>query len=432
MRVLVIGSGAREHALCWALRHSSQLSALYCAPGNGGIAALAECVALNPLDTAICADWAARNAIDLTIVGPEDPLANGIVDAFQARGLAIFGPTAAAARIESSKAWAKQLMTQAGVPTARAERFDDHTTALAYLEQREQAVLAHGKGCYPLVIKADGLVAGKGVVIAHDGQEARAALRGFLQEHTLGEAGATILIEDFLQGVELSLFTLTDGSHVLPLAPACDYKRVYDGDKGPNTGGMGAYSPPRFATHALLEEIERRILRPTVAALAQAGAPFRGLLYAGLMITQDGPYVLEYNARFGDPETQVVLPRLRSDLLALCDAVAHGRLDEAPALEWSNEVTCGVVLASAGYPGSYEKGLPITGLDTLDDGVLAFHAGTRLEADGRLVTSGGRVLTVVASGATMAEARAKAYANVERIHFDGAHWRTDIAARELT
>jgi len=431
MRVLVIGSGAREHALCWAFSRSPRLTALYCAPGNGGIAALATCVALDPMDFVACADWATQNAIDLTVVGPEDPLCGGIVDVFQMRGLAIFGPTAAAARIEGSKAWTKRLLLDAGVPTAPAAIFDDRAAAEAYLSRREAEAQAQGISCYPLVVKADGLAAGKGVYIVKDGQAARDALDDLLVKRVLGGAGVTILVEDFLPGVELSLFALTDGERVVALAPACDYKRAYDGDEGPNTGGMGAYSPPTFATPALLAEIEARILRPTVAALAAAGAPFRGLLYAGLMLTANGPSVLEYNARFGDPETQVVLPRLQSDLLELCAAVARGRLDEAPAPTWTSEAACGVVVASGGYPGPYEKGAPISGLETMPDDVLVFHAGTRRTDDGALVTSGGRVLTVVALGADMAEARARVYANVGRAQFAGARYRTDIAAREL-
>lgn len=425
MRVLVIGSGAREHTLCWALSRSSQIGQLYCAPGNGGTAVIAENVSLDPMDFAACADWAERHAIDLTVIGPEDPLGGGIVDTFAARGLPVFGPTAAAARIEGSKLWSKALMERAGVPTARAARFTDYAEA----RQWTQRHTAEG-GAYPLVVKADGLAAGKGVLIAADERETLRALDELMRERTLGAAGASVLIEEFMEGVELSLFALTDGERVVPLAPACDYKRAYDNDEGPNTGGMGAYSPPKFATPELLATIEQRILQPTVAALAAEGAPFKGLLYAGLMITHDGPKVVEFNCRFGDPETQVVLPRLQSDLLALCAAVATGRLDSVPAPTWSDEATCGVVVASGGYPGPYEKGKLISGLDTLDDDILVFHAGTRREADGRLVTSGGRALTVVARGASVIAARERVYANLGRILFDGARWRSDIGARE--
>ncbi|MGE5335393.1 MAG: phosphoribosylamine--glycine ligase [Nitrososphaerota archaeon] len=425
MRVLVIGGGAREHALCWAVSRSPLLTKLYCAPGNGGTATIAENVALDPLNGAACAEWAAGQAIDLTIVGPENALAEGIVEAFSARGLRIFGPSAAAARIESSKAFAKRLMVGARVPTPRAEIFDSYDQAIQYLDRYE----AEGND-YPLIIKADGLAAGKGVVKAENGDEARATLDDFMVRRILGDAGTTVLIEECLTGTELSLFSLCDGERIYPLAPACDYKRALDNDQGGNTGGMGAYSPPAFATPELLARIETAIVRPVVAALAAQGAPFRGLLYAGLMITNDGPQVIEFNARFGDPETQVLLPRLESDLLALCAAVADGNLDRVPAPMWSDEAACGVVVASRGYPGAYAKGFPITGLDTLDPDMLVFHAGTAREPDGEIVTTGGRVLTLVARGATVSAARARVYANIGRIRFEGGRWRNDIAARE--
>ena len=425
MRVLVIGGGAREHVLCWAVSRSPLLTKLYCAPGNGGTATIAENVALDPLNGTACAEWAAEQAIDLTIVGPENVLAEGIVEAFSARGLRIFGPSAAAARIESSKAFAKRLMVGAQIPTPRAEIFDNYDQAIQHLDRYE----AEGND-YPLIIKADGLAAGKGVVKAENGDEARATLDDFMVRRILGDAGTTVLIEECLTGTELSLFSLCDGERIYPLAPACDYKRALDNDQGGNTGGMGAYSPPAFATPELLARIETAIVRPVVAALAAQGTPFRGLLYAGLMITDDGPQVIEFNARFGDPETQVVLPRLESDLLALCAAVADGALDRVPAPVWSDEAACGVVVASRGYPGAYAKGFPITGLDTLDPDMLVFHAGTAREPDGQIVTTGGRVLTLVARGATVSAARARVYANIERIRFEGARWRSDIAARE--
>jgi phosphoribosylamine--glycine ligase len=425
MRVLVIGSGAREHALCWALARSPRLTTLYCAPGNGGTAEIAENVPLDPMDFAACADWAARNQIDLTIVGPDDPLGGGITDVFAARGLLVFGPSKAAARIESSKAWAKRIMMEASVPTARAETFDDHAAAASYLDNYTRR-----GGRFPLVIKADGLAAGKGVIIAEHPAEARATLDELMLARRLGAAGATVLFEEFLLGLEVSLFALADGERVVPLAPACDYKRALDGDQGPNTGGMGAYSPPGFVTSEQLSEIERRILRPTAAAMARSGAPFRGLLYAGLMLTDEGPKVIEFNARFGDPETQALLPRLESDLLELCLAVAHGRLESVAAPVWRPAAACGVVVASAGYPGPFDKGKTISGLDTLDPDILVFHAGTRREPDGRLVTTGGRVLTLVALGPTVAAARTRVYANADRVHFEGARYRTDIAARE--
>jgi phosphoribosylamine--glycine ligase len=426
MRVLVVGSGAREHALCWALSRSSRLGKLFCAPGNGGTSALAENVPLDPLDGAACAAWAAAHAIDLTVVGPEDPLAAGIADTFTARGLRVFGPGAASARIESSKGWAKQLMERAGVPTAHAARFTDRAAAGAYLDDRDGA-----GATYPLVVKADGLAAGKGVVVAADAAEARAALDAFLVSGALGGAASSVLIEDFLRGTEVSLFALTDGQAVVPLPPACDYKRALDGDKGANTGGMGAYSPPGFVTSDLLDRMVREILRPTVAALNAADCPFRGLLYAGLMVTADGPKVLEFNARFGDPETQVVLPRLESDLLELLLAVAEGRLGAVAPPTCRAEACVGVVAASGGYPGAYTTGLPIAGLQSLDPDVLVFHAGTRRDAQGQIVTAGGRVLTLAALGTTLTAARARIYANLPRVRFAGVHWRTDIAAREV-
>ena len=425
MRVLVIGSGGREHALCWALARSSHVSALYCGPGNGGTATLAENVPLDPMNFAACADWATRNGIDLTVIGPDDPLGGGIVDEFAARGLRVFGPTAAAARIESSKSWAKRLMEDAGIPTARAQLFREHAEATAYLGRYERE-----DGAFPVVVKASGLAAGKGVIIAQTLAEARAAVDAIMLEHRVGAAGDEALIEEYLEGRELSLFALSDGKMVVPLAPACDYKRALDGDSGPNTGGMGAYSPPGFATPDLLAEARERILEPAARALAEAGSPFRGLLYAGLMLTDDGPKALEFNARFGDPETQALLPRLQSDFYELLQACAEGDLANVAAPRWSDEASCGVVVASAGYPGPFERGHEIHGLDTLDDDILTFHAGTRIASDGRLVTAGGRVLALVALGPTVAAARERVYANVDRVRFEGARWRTDIGARE--
>ena len=426
MRVLVIGSGAREHALCWAVSKSDKLTDLYCAPGNGGTSSIATNVPLDPMNFTACADWAEQFQVDLTIVGPDDPLAGGIVDVFLARGLRIFGPTAAAARIESSKSWAKQLMQAARVRTAHAEYFSHADTALAYVH----SLTATGNG-FPCVIKADGLAAGKGVYIVHDESEARAAVHELMVAHRLGAAANTILIEDFLTGTELSVFALCDGHRVRVLAPACDYKRAYDNDRGPNTGGMGAYSPPGFATAALMEKIEHEVLLPVIHAMAQASSPFRGLLYAGLMVAREDVHVLEFNARFGDPETQVILPRLASDFLDLVAATADGNLDAVPDPAWSPQPTCGVVIASEGYPGSFARGFPVAGLESMDDDVLVFHAGSSRSDSGELVTSGGRVFSVVASGATMADARSKVYRNVERVRFSGARFRRDIALREL-
>jgi len=426
MRVLVIGSGAREHALCWAINQSNGLTRLYCAPGNAGTAEIAENVRLDPMNFKACAAWALEHAIDFTVIGPDDPLAGGIVDVFAAHGLKAFGPTAAAARIESSKAWAKRVMLAHGIPTAHADTYTDPIAAHEAISRRTVS------GDSPVVIKADGLAAGKGVVIANDAESAHQALDDLLVNHKLGRAGNEVLLEDYLEGWELSLFALTDGEHAYLLAPARDYKRALDGNQGKNTGGMGAYSPPAAATPELLAKVKSRIVLPTLQAIEEeAGCPFRGLLYAGLMITASGPVVVEFNARFGDPETQVVVPRLRGDFLQMCLAAAEGNLEQVEEPGWSLEAMCAVVLASAGYPGPFDKGAPISGLDRLDEEVMVFHAGTERDADGQLRTSGGRVLTVAAPGATVAEARARVYNNLERIHFAGAHWRKDIAADEI-
>lgn len=442
MKVLVVGSGAREHTLVWKLMFSPQVSQVFCAPGNAGTGALSYNVPIPVDNLQGLADWAASNGIDLTIVGPERPLIEGIVDAFQRIGLRIFGPSAKAAAIEGSKAWTKELLGKYGIPTGAAEVVADFSEAEGALDRCS----------YPVAVKADGDAAGKGVVIARDREEALKALHSFMVDRTIGAAGDRVLLEEFLEGVELSVLAVTDGRTVVPMVPACDYKRVSDGDQGPNTGGMGAYAPPQFATPELMEEIQRTILEPTVAALEAEGRPYRGVLYAGLMITGDGPKVLEFNCRLGDPEAQVVLPLLRSDLAEVALAVVEGRLDRQ-RVEWDAGACCGVVLASEGYPGSYETGYPIEGLDSLEDGVLVFHGGTKMGPDPRrkdpwanlkkellmarppratLLTAGGRVLTVAARGATMAEARDRVYRNVERIQFQGSHFRRDIAMRELS
>ncbi|HWP28339.1 MAG TPA: phosphoribosylamine--glycine ligase [Chloroflexota bacterium] len=419
MRILVVGAGAREHALLWKLAQSPLRPQLYCAPGNAGTAALAETVPLAAEDIDGLARWAAEQAIDLTLVGPEAPLAAGIADAFAARGLALFGPTRAAATIEASKAWAKTLMQRHGIPTARAVVADDLAAA-------RRALDTFG---LPVVIKADGLAAGKGVTVATTRAEAEAALVACLVDRVFGAAGERVVIEECLQGRELSVLAFADGQTVRPLVPACDYKRVGDGDTGPNTGGMGAYAPPPWVTPAMQARIEREILAPALAALAAAGRPYRGVLYAGLMLTRDGPKVLEFNCRFGDPEAQVVLPLLATDLVEIAQAVVAGRLHEVP-LAWTPAACCAVVLASGGYPGPFRTGLPISGLETVPPDVLVFHAGTR-RVDGQVVTAGGRVLTVAAVAPALAEARARAYAAAERIRFEGCHYRRDIALREL-
>ena len=419
MNALVVGSGAREHALAWKLSRSPLVTRLYCAPGNAGTAAIAENVPLAATDVAGLAAWAEAHRIDLTVVGPEDALVAGLADALAARGLTVFGPSAAGARIEGSKSWAKELMARMRIPTARTAAFDDADAARAYVRSQPA----------PLVVKADGLAAGKGVLMCPTTDDALAAIAECMERGTFGAAGRRIVVEECLTGPEVSLLALVDGERAVPLIPACDYKRVFDGDGGPNTGGMGSYAPPRFVSPDLHAEIVRTIVEPTVRGFREAGIDYRGILYVGLMLTPAGPKVLEYNARFGDPETQAVLPLLDSDLVEVALATANGRLDPA-LVRWKPGAACGVVLASGGYPGRYEVGKVIAGLDRLDPDVPAFHAGTK-RVDGRLVTAGGRVLTVVATGRDMAEARARAYDNVARVSFEGMHYRRDIALREV-
>jgi phosphoribosylamine---glycine ligase len=420
MKVLVVGGGGREHALAWKLAQSPRLSRLYCAPGNAGTAGLGETVDIAAEDIGGLKDFAAREAIDLTVVGPEVPLVGGIVDAFAAAGLKTFGPNREAAQMEGSKAFAKRLMQEAGIPTGRAEVFEDYDSALKYLGTLEP----------PLVVKADGLAAGKGVIIAEDMETARAALGECMVDNRFGDAGSQVLIEEFLTGQEASLLTLVDGETILPLAPAQDYKRIGDADAGPNTGGMGSYSPVPALDPATYDRVVEEVLRPTARALVKRGIHFQGILYAGVILTEQGPKVLEYNVRFGDPETQAVLPRLSSDLLEAMLAVAGGRLDGLE-LEWSDEPCVTLVMASGGYPGDYRKGFVISGLEEAAamEGVAVFHAGTRLDPEGRVVTAGGRVLNVSAWGPDFASARARAYAAAAQISFQDAYYRSDIALR---
>ncbi len=359
---------------------------------------------------------AQEKEIDLTVVGPEAPLAGGIVDRFTGRGLAIFGATRDAAEIEYSKVFAKELMQKHNIPCGQGFSFSDHSKAREYVRQQKP----------PIVIKADGLAAGKGVIIAQSVPEALDALASFMESKTLGEAGAKVLIEEYLSGNEMSTFAFTDGDTVVPMAAACDYKRVHDGDKGPNTGGMGSYSPPSFFNEALSQTVTKNIMEPTVKAMNDERRPYKGVLYGGLMITKNGPKVLEFNARFGDPETQVVLPLLKTDLVEIMQAVVNNDLKNTK-IEWSEDACVGVVMASGGYPGSYQTGFPISGLEDLDKDIMVFHAGTRSDSAGKIVTSGGRVLTVVATGKSLTEAREKVYANLPRIHFNGGHYRQDIA-----
>jgi phosphoribosylamine--glycine ligase len=423
VRTLVIGSGAREHAIAWKLRQSPLVTDLFVAPGNGGTAAIAENVPIKATEISALCDWAVAHRIEFTFVGPDDPLGLGIIDAFQQAGLRAFGPTRAAAQIEASKAWAKAFMQRHGIPTARHATFHTPEEARAYIVRHPA----------PLVVKASGLAQGKGAFVCMTQDEALDVVRRLMGERVLGAAGETVVIEEYLEGVEVSAFAFCDGRHYVTMPLACDYKRLLDGDQGPNTGGMGSYAPPSFADASLRQRIEREILEPAVAGLAAEGRPFVGVLYAGLMITADGPKVLEFNCRLGDPEAQALLPLLESDLAQIALACLNGELTN-DLLRWRPGAACAVVLASRGYPGQYETGFPIRGLDKIEPDVLVFHAGTALRpADGAqvLVTAGGRVLTVTAVAATLAEAREKVYRNAERVQFEGRHMRRDIAAREL-
>ncbi|MGF1553646.1 MAG: phosphoribosylamine--glycine ligase [Paracoccaceae bacterium] len=416
MRVLVLGGGGREHALCLAIAASPDCEALVCAPGNAGIARLAECVALDPADAGAVVALARERAVDLVVVGPEAPLAAGVVDALDAAGIRAFGPTAAAARLEASKTFAKEVCDAARAPTAAWARFDDRAAALAHVE-------AAGA---PIVIKAAGLAAGKGVVVAMTAAEAIAAV-----ERLMAEPGASVVVEAFMAGEEASLLVLTDGATALPLASAQDHKRAFDGDEGPNTGGMGAYSPAPVLDEATTERAMAGIVRPVLAEMAARGTPVCGVLYAGLMIEAGRPRLVEFNVRFGDPEAQAVLARLASDLLPALDACAQGRL-AGVTLDWRAEAALSVVLAARGYPGAYAKGEAIGGLDAAAavEGVTLHHAGT-VERDGAVVSAGGRVLGVTALGADLAEARARAYAAVDRIDWPGGFHRRDIGWRAL-
>lgn len=420
MNVLVIGGGGREHALCWKLAQSPRLGKLYCAPGNAGIARVAAIVGLNPSDHGAVIAFCRDAAIGLVVIGPEQPLVEGLADALRAEGISAFGPSAAAAQLEGSKGFTKDLCRSHGIPTAAYARFEDAAAARAY-------VATHP---LPVVIKADGLAAGKGVVIAETRTEAEAAV-DMMFEGGLGAAGASVVVEEFLTGEEASLFALVDGATAIPFGSAQDHKRVGDGDTGPNTGGMGAYSPAPVLTPELEARAMREIVAPTARAMASAGMPFSGVLYAGLMLTADGPKLIEYNARFGDPECQVLMARLDGDVLELLLAVAEGRLaDVRPG--WRDDTALVVVMAAEGYPGPPRKGTEIGGVETAEaTGAIVFHAGTRRDGDGRLRADGGRVLGVTALGESVTEAQARAYAAVDRIDWPGGFCRRDIGWRAV-
>ena len=423
LNVLVIGNGGREHAIAAALAKSPLVGKLYCMKGNAGIAELAECVDVDYCDLQAVGDWLdAHPDVGYTVIAPDDPLALGLADELERRGHKVFGPNKRAAQIESSKAFAKELMKKYGIPTAAYETFDDYGAALAYIE----------KGKFPVVLKADGLALGKGVLICETLEEARDGLRRIMLDKAFGAAGNKVVVEEYLRGKEftpgeeVSVLTFTDGKTIVPMIASCDHKRVFDGDKGPNTGGMGTFTPCPFYDDAVAEEVREKILLPTVRAMSAEGRPFKGVLYFGLMRTPDGMKVVEYNARFGDPETQVVLPMLKTDLMEIFLAVTEERLADIK-IEWEDGACVCVVLASGGYPQHYEKGKPIE-IGDLDEGVFLYHAGTKREG-GVLKTSGGRVIGVCAKGATVAEAREKAYRNVEKIHFEGMQYRKDIGIK---
>ena len=421
MRVLIVGSGGREHALAWKLANESGVRQVYCAPGNAGIARVATCLPVDSGDAQAMLDAAARERIDLTIVGPELPLDRGIVDLFNARGRLIFGPTRAAAQLECSKVFAKEFMARHGIPTARYRACDTIEEA--------RAVLSRGELGLPLVVKADGLAAGKGVVVADDRATAEQAITAAMADRQFGDAGARVVLEECLSGPEVSCFALCDGTRAVPLRSAQDHKRIYDQDRGPNTGGMGAFSPSPLFDAAMQATVQREIIEPVLRGLVAEGAEYRGFLYAGLMLTCDGPKVIEFNVRFGDPEAQVVIPAIDEPLAPHLASAGAGR-HTGTAIAFSPDQLVGVVLASGGYPGVVTTGLPIAGLDdaAAQAGVTVFHSGTS-ERGGRIVTAGGRVLTVVGRGPTFDAAIARAYDGVGRVHFDGMQYRRDIGAK---
>ncbi|WP_428666536.1 phosphoribosylamine--glycine ligase [Reyranella sp.] len=419
MRILVVGGGGREHALCWAIAASPLCTKLFCAPGNAGIAQVAECIEVGAEDIPGQVTLARREKIDFVVIGPDAPLVAGMADAFTAAGIKVFGPSKQAARLEGSKSFTKELCRRHNIPTAAYERFTDLAAAETYIAEQGA----------PIVVKADGLAAGKGVIVAETVEQAIEAVRDMLSGNRFGAAGASVVIEEFMEGEEVSLFALSDGKHVLPLVGAQDHKRAFDGDKGPNTGGMGAYSPVAILDQAMFDRAMREIVLPTVKALKEAGTPFKGVLYAGLMIGKTGPRLVEYNCRFGDPECQVLMMRLKSDILPALMACADGGLKHFD-LRWSSDAALTVILATRGYPDGYPKGSEIRGLEAASkiEGVEIFHAGTKAEG-GRILANGGRVLNVTALAPTVEEARARAYRAVDLIDWPEGFCRRDIAWR---
>ncbi len=415
MKVLVVGGGGREHAICWKLAQSDKITKLYCAPGNAGIAKVAECVNVGAEDIDGICTWAKDNAIDLAVIGPEVPLAMGIVDRLNDVGVKTFGPNAKCSQLEASKSFTKSFLARHNIPTAGYREFTDKDELLANV----------GLYGYPMVLKADGLAAGKGVVIPENEEDAKKAIEEMMGDKVFGDAADKIVVEEFLTGVEASMLCFVDHNSIVPMESAQDYKRVFDGDKGPNTGGMGTYSPSLLFNEEIEAQIRERILEPTLKGFQEDGLDFQGVLFIGLMLGDEGPKVIEFNNRFGDPETQSVLMRLDSDLLEIFEAVTDNRLKDLD-IKWKNDKAVCVVLASGGYPGSYEKGKEITGLNDVDSDVVVFHAGTKFGDNGEILTSGGRVLGVTATGSSHDEARAKAYANAERIKFEGVQMRHDI------
>lgn len=415
MKVMVVGGGGREHALVWKIAQSPRVEEIFCTPGNAGIKKIARCVDISAEDIKALADFAEKKSIDLTVVGPEAPLVEGIVDEFEARGLKAFGPNKAASQIEGSKVFAKNLMEKYNIPTAAFRVFDNSIDAINYIDKMDA----------PLVVKAEGLAAGKGVVVAKDKDAAVSAVKSIMEQRIFGKAGARVVIEEYLEGPEVTVLSFCDGKIAVPMVSSRDHKRVFDNDEGPNTGGMGAISPAPAYSMELAEVVEKEIIQKTVEAMAAEGIPFKGVLYTGLMLTKKGPRVLEYNCRFGDPETQVVLPRLKTDLIDIMEACIDGNLEKV-MIEWKEEKAVCVVLASGGYPGPYEKGKVIEGLSEAEaEGALVFHAGTA-EKNGKIITTGGRVLGVTALGDTEDKARQEAYNAISKISFEDMHYRKDI------